>query len=119
VSIGSKAARACWVGLVVVVAAYCAARAYFGPTQTVSASAPPVLPGIACLGRFEPEDGVRRLAAPFSMQGPSIIAELLVREGEQVRSNQVLAVTSNYRTFKADYDMEYSRERAIFSAQTF
>jgi HlyD family secretion protein len=66
-------------------------------------------PGIACLGRIEPEDGVRHLAAPFSMQGPAILAQLLVREGESVGSNQVLAVTANHQTFRADLDVAKSQ----------
>jgi len=66
-------------------------------------------PAIACLGRIEPENGVRRLAAPFSMQGPSILGQLLVQEGELVSSNQVLAITANHHTFKADLEMAQSQ----------
>jgi HlyD family secretion protein len=93
----------------VLVVAYVCFRSRDGGTKSVLASSPSSLPGIACLGRLEPEDGVRHLAAPFSMQGPSILAELLVREGDQVGSNQVLAVTANYETFKADYEVAQSQ----------
>jgi len=84
-------------------------RFYGRETQSASPSSPRGQPGIACLGRLEPEDGVRHLAAPFSVQGPSILSELLVHEGEQVLSNQVLAVTANYTTFKADHEMAESQ----------
>ncbi|MEO5721790.1 MAG: HlyD family efflux transporter periplasmic adaptor subunit [Chthoniobacterales bacterium] len=49
--------------------------------------------GIACLGRIVPEDGVFHLTAPYTLQGPSLIAQLFVREGEPVKREQVLAVT--------------------------
>src|SRR5262245_60129750 len=63
------------------------------------------LQAIACLGRIEPQNGVMHLAAPYSVQGPSMIANLLVVEGQIVASNQVLAVTSNHETLKAEYEM--------------
>ena len=85
---------ACILAAVLVIGYLCF-RLRGGATKTVAASTPSSLPGIACLGRLEPEEGVRHLAAPFSMQGPSILSELLVREGEQVASNQVLAGTAN------------------------
>ena len=49
--------------------------------------------GVACLGRIVPEDGVFHLTAPYTLQGPSLIAQVFVREGEQVKKDQVLAVT--------------------------
>src|SRR5688572_16023659 len=97
-----------WIGGVLLAVSYLIFRFQSGASQKallLPTRASGTLPGIACLGRLEPEDGVRRLAAPFSVQGPAILSELLVREGEQVLSNQVLAVTSNYKTFQADHEI--------------
>ena len=50
---------------------------------------------VAALGRLEPRGGVVRVAAPstpLSLAG-SVVSRLLVREGEDVRAGQLLAVT--------------------------
>src|SRR5438270_913541 len=48
--------------------------------------------GVAALGRFEPEDGVVRVAAPYFESRPSVVAQLLVREGDEVRRGQPIAI---------------------------
>jgi HlyD family secretion protein len=51
--------------------------------------------GVACLGRITPEDSVFHITAPYTLQGPSLIAQLLVKEGDRVKKDQLLAVTNN------------------------
>lgn len=63
----------------------------------------PLLPGFGAeaptnatavaLGKLRPQGGVRRIAAPFSLQGPSLIADLRVKAGQSVTEGQVLAQT--------------------------
>lgn len=45
------------------------------------------------LGKLRPQGGIVRIAAPFSLQGPSLIAESEVQAGERVKRGQVLART--------------------------
>jgi len=49
--------------------------------------------GVACLGRILPEDGIFHISAPYNLQGPSLIAQVLVKEGDWVKKDQVLAAT--------------------------
>ena len=58
----------------------------------VAAALPAAEPGIGCLGRIEPEDGLIRVSARAIAGQPSIVAELKVREGDSVRAGQVVAV---------------------------
>jgi HlyD family secretion protein len=50
---------------------------------------------IACLGRIEPEDGVRVIGARSLSGEPSLIGEVEVREGDTVRAQQILAVLNS------------------------
>src|SRR5271165_2895191 len=60
--------------------------------QKAPAGAQPAPPaGVAALGRIEPEAGVLRVAAPYWNGRPSLVAELLVSEGERVQKDQLLA----------------------------
>ncbi len=52
--------------------------------------------GIGALGRLEPDGGVVHVAAPYSIQGPSILSELFVREGQSVTNTQTLARTHTH-----------------------
>jgi HlyD family secretion protein len=56
---------------------------------------------IAALGRLEPGDGIRHIAAPNSLQGPSIVFRLFVREGQSVTNGQPLAHTHTYAASEA------------------
>jgi HlyD family secretion protein len=47
---------------------------------------------VACQGRLEPEDGVVQVSAPYFAGRPSIITKLLVKEGDEVKAGQVLAI---------------------------
>jgi HlyD family secretion protein len=55
---------------------------------TVSHSLPPQ---VAALGRLQPESEVLKLAAPLALDGDRI-AELQVKEGDRVKTGQVIAV---------------------------
>jgi HlyD family secretion protein len=63
-----------------------AAPAATGSKQTTS---------IACLGHIEPEDGVMTLGARSLSGQPSIVAELRVKDGDLVKSGQILAVLNS------------------------
>ncbi len=56
---------------------------------------------VGALGRLEPLGGVVQVAAPYSVQGPSILAELLVGEGQSVTNNQALARTHVHESAQA------------------
>ena len=65
-----------------------------GQAETTPAAAAPAKPvdGVACIGHIEPVDGVIRVSAPYTNGHPSLVSELLVKEGAVVRKGQVLAV---------------------------
>ncbi len=52
---------------------------------------PPVTPKISALGRLEPETEVISLSAPLDLDGDRI-AQILVQEGDTVKSGQVVAI---------------------------
>ena len=52
---------------------------------------PPVTPRISALGRLEPETEVISLSAPLDLDGDRI-AQILVQEGDTVKSGQVVAI---------------------------
>jgi HlyD family secretion protein len=51
---------------------------------------------VTCLGKLFPDGGVVQVAAPYAVQGPSIVNELKVKEGDWVQKGQLIAVT-HYR----------------------
>ncbi len=55
----------------------------------------------AALGRLQPRGGVVRVAAPYSLQGPSLIAELPVQAGDVVSAGQLLARTHMHAAAEA------------------
>ena len=74
--------------------------AFYGISQSglISQSAssqleetPPVTPKISALGRLEPETEVISLSAPLDLDGDRI-AQILVQEGDTVKSGQVVAI---------------------------
>ena len=55
-------------------------------------SVPDKSTGVGSRGRIEPEDGVIFVAAPYFNGRPAIITELRIKEGDWVRSGQILGV---------------------------
>jgi HlyD family secretion protein len=53
------------------------------------------------LGKIRPQGGLVRVAAPFSLQGPSLVADLSVQAGQQVERGQLLARTHMHRAAEA------------------
>src|SRR5437763_76130 len=51
--------------------------------------------GVSCLGHIEPEDGTVRLGARSLSGQPSVVAELMVKPGDTVRSGQIVAVLNS------------------------
>lgn len=66
------------------------------PNRTFAADATPTPRVVSALGRLEPAGGVVHVASPYSIQGPSIVAELLVQEGQSVTNGQMLARTHTH-----------------------
>lgn len=64
---------------------------------------------IGCLGRIEPGDGVVRLGARSLSGQPSIVANLLVREREDVKAGQTLAELDSTEQLRATYLLGQSR----------
>ncbi len=60
-------------------------------SRSSSKSVETALPKVAALGRLEPEAEVIKLFAPLALDGDRI-AQLLIKEGEQVKAGQVVAI---------------------------
>lgn len=56
---------------------------------------------VSALGHLRPEGGVIHVAAPYTLQGPPLLGELLVREGISVTNGQVLARTHVHAAARA------------------
>jgi HlyD family secretion protein len=59
--------------------------------ESANAAAKPHLKNVAALGRLEPQGEITRLSAPNSLEG-SRIEKLLIKEGDYVKSGQVVAI---------------------------
>ncbi len=66
--------------------------------QTVAP--PPTLKKITALGRLEPQTEVSRLSAPVNLDGDRV-AEILVKQGDKVKKNQVVAILDSRDRLKA------------------
>ena len=65
--------------------------------------------GVACLGHIEPDGGVTVLAARSLTGQPSILSELLVKEGDPVRAGQVVAILNSRAQLEAAWREAVSR----------
>nr|WP_305068616.1 HlyD family efflux transporter periplasmic adaptor subunit [Limnothrix sp. FACHB-406] len=67
------------------------------------------------MGRLEPESEVVRLAAPLALDGDRV-SELRVREGDQVRAGQVVALLASETVLAAEYN-EANRQVQVAEAR--
>jgi len=74
------------------------------PADTAEPKPAPAAPlaSIASLGHFEPEDGIVKIAAPFYGARPSLVARLLVKEGDLLRPGQTIAVLDGHAQATAE-----------------
>ena len=80
-----------------------------------STPGPVVRSGVTALGRLEPESEVVRLAAPLALDGDRV-SELRVREGDQVRAGQVVALLASETVLVAEYN-EANRQVQVAEAR--
>jgi len=64
---------------------------------------PARVPPVSALGRLEPLGGVVHVASPNAIQGPSILGQLLVEEGQSVTNQQPLATTHTQASARATW----------------
>ncbi|KAB8332546.1 HlyD family efflux transporter periplasmic adaptor subunit [Scytonema tolypothrichoides VB-61278] len=67
--------------------------------NTPVSSAP--ITSINALGRLEPQGEVFKLSAPVGVQGTSRVEQVFVKEGEQVKKNQIIAILDNFSSSQA------------------
>jgi HlyD family secretion protein len=92
-----KATKWLWAPLLLLiivggVAAVMLPRRSDQPQSAAALSNPDKPLAVGCRGRIEPEDGVIVIAAPYFSGRPSVISELRVKEGDSVKTGQVIAV---------------------------
>ncbi|NEO89714.1 MAG: ABC exporter membrane fusion protein [Moorea sp. SIO3G5] len=73
------------------------------PEPVPSPSTTPAIRAVTALGRLEPEGEVIQLAAPTTFQAPRV-AQLLVKEGDKVGANQLIAIMENRDRLQADLE---------------
>jgi len=66
---------------------------------------------ITCLGRISPDGHVIRVSARSISGQPSLVSELLVKEGEHVKRGQVLAVLNSREQLEAGWQAAEARRR--------
>jgi HlyD family secretion protein len=81
------------------------------PASQPEPSRPSRIEAIACLGRISPEGEIIHVAAPYSLQGPSIVAELRVQKGDWITNQQVIAITQNQPVLDAAHRLAESQVR--------
>ncbi|AOW98346.1 ABC transporter permease [Moorena producens PAL-8-15-08-1] len=73
------------------------------PEPVPSPITTPAIRAVTALGRLEPEGEVIQLAAPTTFQAPRV-AQLLVKEGDKVGANQLIAIMENRDRLQADLE---------------
>lgn len=79
------------------------------PPPPVSSSGHPN--GVSCLGRIEPEDGVIHVAGTYIQGRPPVVESLKVKEGDQVRRGELLAILAGQPQLQAG--LEQARAQTV------
>lgn len=83
------------IGMIISSAALVACNGYFDAPEKQTITETPKVKQIHALGRLEPMGRIRKLSAPAANEGAAV-ARLLVKEGDDVSADQLLAVLDNY-----------------------
>jgi HlyD family secretion protein len=83
------------------VAAIVASRSVSAPAALLPSN--PADDSITCLGRISPDDGVIRISARSISGQPSLVSELLVKQGDRVKRGQVLAILNSRNQLEAGW----------------
>jgi HlyD family secretion protein len=94
-----KSVNGWMIGLVLAATATTGGVLYFGAQQfglagkpdSKTVELPPPVTKVSALGRLEPETEIIKLSAPIPLDGDRV-AKVLVKEGEDVRTGQVIAI---------------------------
>jgi len=65
--------------------------------------------GVSCLGRIEPEDGVIHVAGTYIQGRPPLVESLKVKEGDQVRRGDLLAILVGQRQLQAALEQAHAQ----------
>ena len=76
-------------------------RSHSASTQTPPTAIAPKVQSVTALGYLEPRGKVIKLSAPSSTGGTSRVDQLLVKQGDQVKAGQVIAVLDSHDRLQA------------------
>ncbi|MBW4620039.1 MAG: HlyD family efflux transporter periplasmic adaptor subunit [Cyanosarcina radialis HA8281-LM2] len=71
--------------------------------QATPTVAPPVEEAISAIGRLEPEGEVIKISGPSAFQSARV-GQLLVKEGDRISKDGVIAIMDNFQTLSADLE---------------
>ncbi|MBD1868067.1 ABC exporter membrane fusion protein [Oculatella sp. FACHB-28] len=97
----SKPSNHWMLALIVVASTATAGIAYYGISQFVvekpaeNTQITPTIQSIVALGRLEPETEVTKVSVPATLSNDRV-AQLLVKRGDRVQANQVIAILDSY-----------------------
>ncbi|MBD2249141.1 ABC exporter membrane fusion protein [Nostoc sp. FACHB-888] len=97
----SKSSNRWMLALIVVASTITAGIAYYGISQFVvekpaeNTQTTPTIQSIVALGRLEPETEVTKVSVPATLSNDRV-AQLLVKRGDRVQANQVIAILDSY-----------------------
>jgi HlyD family secretion protein len=89
-----------------------------GHTHTLPNVATPFSGGVAAQGRIVPNGGVLRIAAAAGAAGQPIVDQLLVKEGDTVEANQLLALLHGRALLQAQVDAAQRDQNAALANLT-
>ena len=91
-----------------------AATVYFRPDilnqpQTAAIASPSPPAGVACLGRIQPEDGAVTIGARSLSGQPSMVGQLRVKEGDDIKAGQIVAILNSANQLAAAWSQADSQ----------